>query len=287
MRILYITNRSSQHCGVKAYGEEWVASLRRLGLTVDVWDGTYSAVKAVDRWIPENAADYDVIHFNWDPQTINHYLPQHFDGFEDRLSLFLHDVPPHSTCPVQGVARWVWGFEPGAGIQVIPHAVPPTPDHLPKPDPDQTTIGISGVRRDPGHGQVAELCRAHGWVLNAPQWWADSGSLWLSNADEIRRLARSDVNVCWYHTSGRGKSMAAMFCVAAGRPLVLSHSTMFSCLQPYGVKDGIHHIEAIEIGALDQAIQAALGSKGIAPRVAHDLGWDQVLQPVVAAWRDR
>jgi hypothetical protein len=292
MRVLFITNTGSTRCGVKAFGEEWVASLRRLGVEVDVWDGTYTAVKAADRWIPENAASYDVIHFNWDPQTINHYLPQHFDGLEEKLSLFLHDVPPNSTCPVHGIARWVWGFEPGDRIQVLPEPVPPAPEDLPAPIRDPITIGVSGVRQDPGHFEVGALCKSRGWALNAPGWWtgptaADlQAGAWLTNADEIRRLARSTVNVCWYHTSGRGKSMAAMFCVAAGRPLVLSPSTMFSALADYGSRQGIFHSPSTTILALDRLLDQALQSgPPIAALVQRDLGWDHVLQPVLTAWR--
>jgi hypothetical protein len=291
MRVLFITNTGSSRCGVKAFGEEWVASLRRLGVDVTVWDGTYTAVKAADRWIPEDAASYDVIHFNWDPQTINHYLPQHFDGLEDKLSLFLHDVPPNSFCPVQGIARWVWAFEPGDDLQVLPEPVPPTPAWLPAPVLDPITIGVSGVRQDPGHFEVGTLCRARGWTLNAPGWWAGpiaatlQAGAWLSNDDEIRRLARSTVNVCWYHTTGRGKSMAAMFCVSAGRPLVLSPSTMFSALLPYGSHEGIWRTLSTAIPVLEVTIMAAIRSRGIAPQVQRDLGWDRVLQPVLAAWR--
>lgn len=289
LNVLLITNDSSTRCGVQLYGEIWAQTLRTLGCTVDIWDGTYPVVKAAERWIPESTAAYDIIHFNWDPQTINHYLPQHFDGFEDRLSLFLHDVPPHSTCPVQGIARWVWAFEPVAGGMVVPHGVPPTPLGMPAATMHPITIGVSGVRKDPGMDQVADLCRRRGWRLNAPAWQA--GGAWLSTEDEIRRLARSTVNVCWYHTSGRGKSMAAMFCVAAGRPLVLSNSTMFSTLAPYDDADGIFHGGSIHAETLAATVHTALvhadRGRHIARRVSHDLAWTTILAPVVAAWEAR
>jgi hypothetical protein len=283
LRVLYISNESSVRCGVRAYGEQWVAACRRAGVSVTTFDGSYTHIKTIDNYLPTDALDYDVVHLNWDPQTINHYLPQHLAPIADRFSLFLHDVPPNSTCPVIDLARWVWSYEPLDGSVVLPHGIPPTPDALPPPDPP-VVIGLTGIRRDPGIGQVQELCAARGWTVNQPAWWTDEGQPWLSTDDEIRRLARSTVNVCWYHTSGRGKSMAAMFCLAAQRPLVLSPSTMFSALHPYG--------EEIVIGAttdiqgLEACVQQALTQPYAIPRVQQDLAWDAIIHPVLTAWQE-
>jgi hypothetical protein len=185
---------------------------------------------------------------------------------------------------VHGIARWVWGFEPGDRIQVIPEPVPPVPDDLPPPIRDPITVGVSGVRQDPGHFEVAALCASRGWQLNEPLWWGKS-TIWLSNEAEIRRLAESTVNVCWYHTTGRGKSMAAMFCVATGRPLVLSHSTMFSALWPYTHHDGIWRAPSVSLAVLEATIEVAVRGPGISAALQQELGWDRVLQPVLAAWR--
>lgn len=286
MKVLLVTNTSSLRCGVQLYGEQWRAALLRLGCEVDLWDGTYPAVRALG-YLPADVDRYDIVHVNWDPQTINHYLPQHVADVADRLSLFLHDVPPHSTCPIQAAARWVWAFEPGAGITVLPHAVPPTPAHCPRPEIGMTTIGVSGVRDDPGAAEVRDLCRRHGWNFNAPRWW-DGRDGWLSTEEEIRRLAASSVNVCWYHTTGRGKSMAALFCVAARRPLVLSPSSMFTTLDPYGPADAIYRARSWTQVELELLVELALtGYDYISPRPAQDLSWARVLAPVLHAWRGR
>lgn len=289
MKALFISNLSTERCGARAFGHEMVRALRTAGVSVDTYDGTYSSV-AASGYLPPLAATYDIIHLNWDPQAINHYLPEHFAGLEDRLSLFLHDVPPNSTCPVQGVARWVFAHEPGEGIKVITHAVP---DYSvpPCPLPERVVIGISGIRADRGMGQVQEVCHDLGWDVSKPGWW--DGGAWLSTEEEILRLSRTTANACWYHTTGRGKSMAAMFGVAAGRPLVLSGSSMFSALAEYGFAEGIYRTPTAALddfllrGFLLQAVLAAQQGQKISPRIAEDLSWSRVIQPIVEAWTNR
>lgn len=281
MRILVITNASTERCGVRAYGEEMIAAIRRAGHTVDVWDGTYSAVVA-HGYLPHASWRYDLLHLNWDPQAINHYLPEHFRPGLPPLSLFLHDVPPNSTCPVFDVARWRFGFEPGDGIQVVPEGIPPSPAGLSAGPAaaDRPIIGVTGIRNDPGMAMVADACQRHGWAFNAPSWW--TGGPWLSTDDEIRRLSRSSVNVCWYQTTGRGKSMAACFCLAARRPLVLSPSTMFSALWPYA--DEIFIGSRFDVEVLEEGIRSALRLPVVAKRAIQELAWDRVIEPVLAAW---
>lgn len=293
MRILFINNLSTERCGVRAFGEQMVKALERAGDEVLVWDGTYSHVKA-NGYLPANADSFDLIHLNWDPQAINHYLPEHFFGANRPLSLFLHDVPPNSTCPVYDVARWRFGHEPYGNIDVIPHAVPRTPSPLDPPDHRGVTVGVTGIREDEGFVAVRQLCIQRGWTLNEPQWRV--GGRWLSTHEEIRRLSRSTVNVCWYHTSGRGKSMAAMFCAAARRPLILSGSSMFSSCWPY--EDEIYFPADFSseeqhrlswVTDLEPLIDEALrdldaGEAMIPDRICDELSWDRVIQLVRYRW---
>lgn len=296
MRILFINNASTERCGVRAFGEQWVKALERAGDQVVVWDGTYSNVKA-NGYLPPNAQTFDLIHLNWDPQAINHYLPEHFfsSGSHNRpLSLFLHDVPPNSTCPVYDVARWRFAHEPYGTIDVLPHGVPPSPNPLDAPSHMGVTVGVTGIRDDEGFAAVRTLCIQRGWTLNAPSW--KSGGRWLSTAEEIRRLSRSTVNVCWYHTSGRGKSMAAMFCAAARRPLILSGSTMFSACWPY--EDEIYFPADFSDEAahrlswtteLEDLIDEVLddldeGEAMMPDRICDELSWDRVINRVRQAW---
>jgi hypothetical protein len=230
MRVLFITNSSTQKCGVRVYGELWMDALRAAGVDVTEWDGCYQSIQdRSGRYLPEERIHlgcYDLLHLNWDPQAINHYLPEHFAPYPVPLSVFLHDVPPNSTCPVQGVAQLVMAHEPGEGVVQIDHAVPTYRSEL---QPSGVfTVGTAGIRDDPGVELVQQVCDRNGWQHSR------SGEFgWLTTEEEIARLAQCHVNVCWYQTSGRGKSMAAMFMVAAGRPMVLSGSSMFSALWPY------------------------------------------------------
>lgn len=279
LKVLFISNFSMMRCGVRMYGDLWVQALRDAGVQVDKWDGTYDRVRA-QNYLPLDAAEYDLVHLNWDPQTINHFLPEHFSGVR-RLSLFLHDVPPNSTCPVAGIATLKMAMELGEGITVIDHAVPvlEVPAFTPSPVP---VIGTCGIRADAGVHEVEELCRRRGWIFNGPS------RGWLTTEDEIRRLGMSDVNVCWYHTSGRGKSMGAMFCVAARRPLVLSDSTMFSNLWPY--KDEVYFGDparcayGLDVAELERQVEEALEEKRVPERARVELSWTRRAEEIKALW---
>lgn len=292
MRVLFITNLSTLRCGVREYGAHFSHALDRQGITVDTWDGTYpSAVRFGYLPPPTQLATYDLVHLNWDPQAINHYLPEHFDGAPP-LSLFLHDVPPNSTCPVLDRAQWVIAFEPVAGRKtvVIPEGIPATPIWNGRPSPRLITIGTTGIRDDPGVRMVADLCARRGWIYNGVK------DQWLPTAEEIQRLGASTVNVCWYQATGRSKSMGAMYCCAARRPLVLSASTMFSAL--WGYEDEIyidHDVAGYHLNLermIDRVLQdmrtdnmAGVGCARTPNLVCRDLSWDRVIEPVVAAWR--
>lgn len=294
MRVLCISNWTIARCGVREYGDQFATALEAAGHQVDRWDGGYEACYRRG-YLPADLSAYDLLHLNWDPQTINHYLPQHFAGGPP-LSLMLHDVPPNSTCPVFDVARWRFAFEPTEGLDaILPEAIPDERPIAPSVS-ERVVIGVTGIRSDPGMALVQEVCQAEGWDCNTPVWWVD-GADWLPRAAEITRLAASTINVCWYHTSGRGKSMAAMYCLAAGRPLILSGSSMFSALWPYAREIYIDHQTHGRLGVtasytadrLRAQIHAVLTDlrTGVARRpqqVLIDLAWAQVVQSVVRAW---
>lgn len=286
MKILFINNSSTEKCGVRTYGEQMIAALRRAGDDVTEWDGTYSAIYERKTYLPADVGAFDLVHFNWDPQAINHYLPEHFAGAPP-LSLFLHDVPPNSTCPVHDIAKWRFGFEPYKDVDVIDEPIPPTPSGL-DPVRADVTIGISGIRVDAGILKVAEICSDRGYTLATSA--GHDGSRWLSTNDEIRRLARNTLNICWYHTSGRGKSMAAAFCCAARRPLICSNSTMFSALWPY--EEEIYFPApgadwGLALPALvDEVLRDLENDDALIPdRVCHELGWDHLIQRFRMRWR--
>ncbi|KKK56402.1 hypothetical protein LCGC14_3064890, partial [marine sediment metagenome] len=176
------------------------AALRRAGHEVDDWDGHYPVIyeklqRDVPAYLPANANDYDVVHLNWHPASINHYLPEHFAGLDHPvLSIRVTDLPPWSGCPCLEPFTVRITAEPHElSTLVVPNPVVDWADEriaFPAPN-EEFTIGFSGVRLD-GYGVIKEICQAHGWALN------ESGAEWLTIEDEIRRLARSTVNVCWY-----------------------------------------------------------------------------------------
>lgn len=292
MRVLFITNSATERCGVRVYGELWMAHLRQAGVEIDEWDGTYQSIQArrTDDWdgyLPRYLDHYDLLHLNWDPQAINHYVPPHFGTAVPPLSVFLHDVPPNSTCPVAGIADLLLAHEPGEGIVRIDHAVPTYRSSVPilaaRPS-SQLIVGTSGIRDDPGVALVEQVCQRNGWIHNR-------NKRWLTTEEEIDRLAKSDVNVCWYATSGRGKSLAAMLMVAAQRPLVLSGSTMFSALRGYWptqtrTHDALHQPTAWyhDLDHLTGVIQGA-AHRGSRPTYAADaLSWTRCAQQIKALW---
>jgi hypothetical protein len=301
MKVLFITNSATQKCGVRVYGELWMDALRTAGVEIDEWDGTYPSIMARGgEYLPETVDEYDLVHLNWDPQAINHYIPEHFASVFDRqlppLSIFLHDVPPNSTCPVAPCADLLLAHEPGEGIVVIDHAVP---DYRPTNTvPYETfTVGTSGIRNDPGVELVQQVCDRNGW------WHSRSGEGrgWRTTEGEIARLAQCHVNVCWYATSGRGKSMAAMLMVAAQRPLVLSNSTMFSALTQHPDYDVVREITLgysthdsnnqptkayANLDYLADCIALAHQGGVVPTAAATELRWSRCAEQIKALWEE-
>jgi hypothetical protein len=295
MRVLFVTNSATQKCGVRVYGELWMNALRAAGVDVVEWDGTYQSIMARGgEYLPPDAHTYDLIHLNWDPQAINHYLPEHFAPTGVPLSVFLHDVPPNSTCPVVPVADLLLAHEPGEGIVVMDHAVPEYRSDMPLYK--DFSVGTSGIRNDPGVELVEQVCRRNGW------YHSKSGEFgWLDTDCEIDRLARCHVNVCWYATSGRGKSMAAMLMVAAQRPLVLSNSTMFSALTQHPDYDVVREITLgysthdsnnqptkayANLDYLADCIALAHQGGVVPTAAATELRWSRCAEQIKALWEE-
>ncbi len=225
MRVLLVTNLSAPRCGIQNFGVQTATALRRAGAEVTEWDGTYQAIYEKP-YLPDDAASYDVIHFNWHPVTINHYTPDHFPA-GPILSVYLNDLPPWSSCPVFDRAAVRFSAEDHPGCLTLPY---PIADWVTDP-PDSAevfTVGWSGVRGD-GAKEIAHACKELGYQTNAPD------GVWRSFEEEVRRLARSSVNVCWYHEE-RGISGGASQVAAARRPMILNGSPMFRHFHPYSLE---------------------------------------------------
>jgi hypothetical protein len=222
MRVLLVTNLSARRCGIQNFGVQTATALRLAGAEVTEWDGCYSAIYEKP-YLPLDAADYDVIHFNWHPVTINHYGPNHFPK-GPVLSLYLNDLPPWSSCPVFDRADVRFSAEDHPSCVTLPYPIADWVTDLPDP-PKEFTVGWSGVRGD-GAELLHKVCANLNAATNPPD------GLWRSFDDEVRRQARSTVNVLWYHEQ-RGISGGASQAAVAHRALLLNDSRMFAHFWPY------------------------------------------------------
>lgn len=85
--------------------------------------------------------------------------------------------------------------------------------------------------------------------------------------------------------------MGAMFCVAAKRPLLLSNSTMFSCLEPYTTSGMIYNIYRCEKEPTPENLRLWVapivedGDKAFRPdQVVRDLSWEKLAHHIKALW---
>jgi hypothetical protein len=288
MKILHISNHSVVRCGVAEYGRQWSAALRALGHQVDDWDGYYPSVYArhqigSEGYWPETIGAYDVVHLNWQPGTLNHYTPEVWGWLREYprlplLSVFLHDIPPWSTCAIADLAAVRSAFEPWADAIVMPPpCLPPWPAVPLAPTP---TIGRTGIGQD-GAATLADLCARHGWILS------DSDPIWVSNDAELARLARCWVNVVWYDVQ-RSRSSAASLIACARRPTVLSQCSRFDHLRPWKQEFAWASPTSLEetlVGLMrDVETQQTL----VIPTFAVEaLQWPTVIAPLMAAWEAR
>jgi hypothetical protein len=278
MKILVVSNFSGPSCGVAEYGRMCVEALRRAGHAVLEWDGHYPAIYEKS-YLPLDADTYDWIHVNWHPVTLNHYAPQHFPP-RSPVSLFLHDLPPWSTCPLWDRAQVRFAAEPYPGTVHLPYPAVQVVDLPPPPASPPVIVGWTGIRGD-GLEDLQAVARRRGWTLNTPVGW-------LGTHAEIRRLRHSTLNVLWYHHTGRGQSLALMTAAAARRPLLISASEMFRTAWDYPrevYRAGYDPAPSL----LEPAIDAVLddvwkGQARIPDRLVEELSWARAVARMEVAW---
>lgn len=246
MKILVIGNFSDTRCGFQNFSVQTATALQRAGHVVRAWDGTYSLVYArqnspdhAHAFLPPDAPTYDVLHTIWHPATMNHYSGCVWPAGP---ILSVWNGCPAAWCPFTDrmTIRWgVLGTEPDHRQLFYP--IPDWVDALPEPDP-VFTVGYSGVRLE-GVEALRQGCLARGWAMN----FSDP-TRWLTQEEEIRRLARSTINVCWYGAVHDDRSGSAMVCLASRRPLLTNTVRMFTHLE--GFTD--HYRADDVLGALDQ-----------------------------------
>ncbi len=285
MRILHISNVSAKRCGTQNHAQQGSTALRRAGHDVTDWDGHYPVIyeklqRDVPAYLPSDANDYDVVHLNWHPASINHYVTEHFAGLTHPvLSVRLTDLPPWSGCPCLEAFTVRITAEPHElSTLVVPNPVVDWVDDLPPPN-KAFTVGVTGVRKD-GYAAVAYACSQHGWKFNA-----SDPETWLSIEDEIRRLARSTVNVCWYR-GVRGVAGAPSTCLASKRPLIINGSAMLRHLQKY--RSVLLDYSALPDNSLSILRDLwAVGRSHEAPLDAYeDLSWTTAAARMVEHWKE-
>lgn len=232
LRILHPWNQSAGRCGIANFAEQWSTAMRHAGCEVTDWNADYSTIyrrreAGEPSYMPADAAEYDAILFGWHPGALNYYIADHFP-LGPKLAVYLHDIPPWSRCPFEDRADLLITSEPHPERKtyLMPYPVIDWVTDLP-PVHREFTVGWTGVRGD-GLRELSHLCIRQGWRTN----FSDPGH-WLSIEDEVRRLATSTVNVCWY-ADARGLSGASSTCLASLRPLLINRSPMLRHLRNTG-----------------------------------------------------
>jgi len=282
LKVLHISNHSRQKCGIQNFGYQFTTALRRAGAEVVDWDGDYSRIHSLEEQglpgpVPADVAAYDVVHVNWHPVTLNHYIPKHFREVK-LLSVYLHDLPPWSGCPFHDRADVRFASQAFPGCHVLPYPIADWIDDLPPPYLD-FTVGWSGVRGD-GAAELAEACAALGFQTNAPD------GVWRTFEEEVQRLARSTVNVCWYR-EGRGISGGASQVASARRPMLLNHSSMFAHFWPYEEELYLYREEMNLDTALRQIQQDwENGELRMPNNILTELSWSRAADRILLTWEE-
>jgi hypothetical protein len=231
LKICVVCNFTDTKCGIANFGHQTVTALTRAGHAVTAFDGTYPEVyrrreAGIDPFLPPDIATYDVLHLIWHAITLNHYMGvewRHLDSHPIRS--FWDCGPSDAYCPFDQWFPIKWMLYPRDGYHSMDYPVPDWVHALGDPDPG-FVVGASSVRGD-GVAELRAVCEAEGWAMNLP-----TPDRWLSIEDEIRRLARSTVNVCWYNSGATWKDRASApsMLIASTRPILINHDDLVAHL---------------------------------------------------------
>jgi hypothetical protein len=232
LRVCLIGNLSDRRCGFQNVTQQMITSLgKHPGIALTVWDGTYSSIYARQQeghsgFFPLHT-NFDVVHLIWNAMTMNHYNGAGWQYLIDQgiVTSWWDGGPSDASCPFIDFQQVRWSDYPRDGYHHLDYPVPDWVDHLPPPDP-AFTVGASSVRGD-GVPEIQAICESHGWAMNLP-----TPGVWLSVEDEIRRLARSTVNVCWYNTPPlwHNRASAPSMLLASHRPLLINQDPLVAHL---------------------------------------------------------
>ncbi len=291
LKVLLIGNLSDRRCGFQNYTQQMITALgREPRVDLSVWDGTYTRVYARQQepdtpWrgmLPGDPGRYDVVHLIWNAMTMNHYTGVDWAALAalpggGPLVSWFDGGPSDASCPFEAWMQVKWSDYPKPGFVHLDYPVPDWVGGL--PDPDLTfTVGASSVRGD-GVAEIREICQRRGWAMNLP-----TPGVWLSVEDEIRRLARSTVNVCWYHTPPlwHNRASAPSMLLAAGRPMLINQDPLVAHL--WEARD-LYHGDRME-DSLTYIEQAG----GFLQRPAFSadrLSWSRATTHLADVWQQR
>jgi hypothetical protein len=301
MKVCVIGNVSDTRCGISNYSQQTAIALARHGHDVTVWDGTYSVVYQRQQegdWhlgmFPHDLPNYDVVHLCWHALTLNHYSGApwaelaHLPG-GGPLRSWVDGGPSNASCPFRDWMQVLWGHyeseeRRALGYHMTPLPIPDWITDLPAPDL-VFTVGATSVRGD-GIAEIRQVCEQHGWALNLPR------PEWLTLEEEVRRLARSTVNVCWYDTPPiwRDWAGAPSTALASRRPLLISRD---SILQPLWDRSDLYHGAQIKFAGagLNAHLWAIhrdwqLGDLRMPSQVLRDLSWSTVAAEFTRVWKE-
>jgi hypothetical protein len=288
VKLLIIGNLSDTRCGFQNFTQQTVTALGRCpDVEVTAWDGTYEAIyqrhqKREPVFFPADVARYDVVHLIWNAMTMNHYSGADWAGLAalpggGPLVSWWDGGPSDASCPFLNWMRVRWSDYPRDGYHYGWYPVPDWVEDLP-PAADQFTVGASSVRGD-GVSKIRQICEAEGWALNLP-----TPGAWLPLDAEIRRLAHSTVNVCWYQTPPiwKNRASAPSMLIAARRPVVINRDPLVAHL--WDAAD-LYHSRTLAplLGLIAQ--QHAGGGRLTCPLDTYAaLSWTRAAADLLAVW---
>lgn len=263
-----------------------------------LYDGTYSSVYArqqdpnrvYDGFFPIDIGTYQVVHIIWNALTMNHYAGAHWQLLQQAgiVTSWWDGGPSDASCPFESVMQVKWSDYPRPGYHYMYYPAVDWIDDLPDPDA-AFTLGASSVRGD-GVAAVREIAERYGWHMNLPV-----AGQWLSPEDEIRRLARSTVNVCWYHTPPlwKNRASAPSMLLSARRPMLVNDDPLLEHLKDYGEDQGVYHgyKDTHNGPGLEQSLlylQKLWRHNGLKcpTRPWFDLRWSKSLRTFMDVWTD-
>ena len=286
LKVCVIGNLSDRRCGFQNVTAQMGTALRRAGHAVLMFDGTYSEVyrrreSGIESFFPPDILQYDIVHLIWHSMTMNHYNGADWAGLQAGPLVSWWDGGPSNTyCPFQEWMQIKWIEYPKSGYHLLPYPVPDWVTDLPEPDP-VFTVGASSIRGD-GIAELRQVCEQQGWAMNLP-----TPGVWVSVEDEIRRLARSTVNVCWYDTPPiwQARASAPSMLIAAGRPLLINHDRLLEHL--WDAPDLYHgQRTSPDLATCLLTLATHAGPLRRPIQTAQDLSWTRAVRTLETVWQE-